>query len=518
MGLLYSLFGSSQVVIPGDYAREYYDLLLFQDTSLNKPINQFPSIIRQNHKEGTTSWNIWKENFNLDFSESNKKSSFYIVDPVLRYNYNSLTPRTYNDGAQWNGRGSNLFISGGLAGHVGILHYAFVPNVNLSQNRDFVIPDNASTNRSEFSYPFDTRIDWVQRFGDGTYTNFDLGQSEIRLIYKNTTIGVSTENIRWGATQLSPILMSYNAPGFPHLDVGTNVPVETKIGRIEGRAFWGLLIESDYFDNDPANETGYITGFNIGYQPSFFPELSLGLNRVMNTRWSDGELGTRDFFAMFLQNAHNDFEKNDEYDQMMSVYMDLSFPEVGFRTYVEFARNDFPGSIKDLFELPDRSRAYTLGLMKTFDLKNDELLRLLFEFTTLSKNQLTTFATGNPTYYVHPWSVRGYTNRGQIMGAGIGPGANSNFVKIDWYKPTGKWGLTFSRIRFNDDYSTRVFAGTQDFPVDFEVALGIDYVRFFNQFTINPHLMWSDRSNWYFDDDREVSNFFLGVNLSYRLR
>ena len=517
ISVLFSLIGSSQVIIPGDYAREYYDLLLFQDTSLNKPINQFPSIIKQYHKDGSPSWNVWGENFNLDFSKAGEKSSFYLVDPILRYNYNSLTPRSYNDGAQWNGKGSNLFLSGGVAGHIGILHYAFVPNIQVSQNRNFEIPDTP-TERSEFAYPFDSRIDWVQRFGDGTYTNFDLGQSEVRLIYKNATLGVSTENFRWGVTQFSPLLMSYNAPGFPHLDVGTNVPVTTKIGRIEGRAFWGLLKESDYFDNDSNNETGYITGFHLGYQPSFFPELSLGLNRVMNTRWSDGELQTRDFFAMFLLNSHNDDEKNDEYDQMMSVYLDLSFPEAGFRTYVEFARNDFPGNIKEFFELPDRSRAYTIGMMKTFEFKNDDLIRLLFEYTTLSRNQVTRFITPNPTYYVHPWSVRGYTNRGQIMGAGIGPGSNSNFIKLDWYKPKGKWGITFTRIRFNDDYSTNVFAGTPDFPTDFEVALGVDYVRFIDKLTINPNFTWSDRSNWYFDDDREVSNFFMGVNLSYRFR
>lgn len=503
---------SAQVIIPGDYAREYYDLLLFKDTSLNKPIVQYPSIVTQFHSKNAPSWNIWGENFKLNGGSS----VLSIVDPVLRTNYNSLIPMSYNDGAQWNGRGANLFLSAGVAGRVGILQYAFVPNIQVSQNKDFFIPDTPA-GRSEYAYPFDSRIDWVQKYGEGSFTNFDLGQSEIRLIYKNATVGVSTENFRWGVTQFSPILMSYNAPGFPHIDIGTNVPVGTKIGRLEGRIFWGRLVESDYFDNETDNETGFISGMHIGYQPSFFPQLNVGLNRVLNTRWSDGDLSFKDAFALFTKTKGKGAQKNDEYDQMLSVYFDFAFREVGFRTYLEFARNDFPGSVSELFQNPDRSRAFTLGLMKTFELGNERLLSVLFESTTLSTNQLQRLSTGNPTYYVHPWSVRGFTNRGQIMGAAIGPGSNSNFVRVDLYQPEGKWSLTLTRVRFNDDYFVSAFSGQSDFPTDFERTIRLDYVGFFNKLTINPNFSYTYRNNWYYVDENEATNIMAGVNLSYRI-
>lgn len=508
-----------QVIIPGDYAREYYDLLLFNDTSINAPINQFPSIVKQYHRNSTVSWNIWGDNFNTNFEELNQKSSFSLVDPVLRYNYISKTPRSYNDGAQWNGKGSNLFLSAGFVGHIGIISYSFVPNFLINENKSFGIPSNPWSDRNQYSYPFDRNIDWVQRYGNSARTQFDWGQSEIRLVYKNFTLGLSTENFRWGVTQFAPILMSYNAAGFPHLDLGTNVPAITKIGRFEGRAFWGRTLESDYFDNDPNNESGYITGFNIGYQPSFFPQLKIGINRVMNTKWSDGDLSNRDFFAMFLQNHHNDYEVNDAYDQLMSLFLDFSFPEVGFRTYIEFARNDFPGNIAEFYSAPDRSGAHTLGLMKTFEVSDNRMLKILFESTTLSMNQLRALPAGTPTYYTHRLTGRGYTNQGQIIGAGIGPGSNANFVQAEMYLPTGKWGIEFSRIRFNDDYFIREYGnqGIISTPKDVEIGIGINYLRFVEKWTINPSINWNFRKNWYYQDEVELNNFILGLNFSYRL-
>ncbi|MEQ8338026.1 MAG: capsule assembly Wzi family protein [Cyclobacteriaceae bacterium] len=510
---------SAQIIVPGDYSRDYYDLLLFKDTSLNKPINHYPSIIKQFHQGPTPSWNPWGDNFATHFDNSHNKFSFSLIDPVFRYNYITKTPRSYNDGAQWNGRGSNLFLSFGFVGNAGILHYSFAPNLMIAENKDFVIPSNPWSDRSEYSYPFNRYIDWVQRYGSSTFTQFDWGQSEIRLIYKKFTVGLTTENFRWGVSQFAPLLMSYNAAGFPHLDLGTNVPVITKIGRFEGRAFWGRTVASDYFDNNSTNESGYITGFNLGYQPSFFPQLNVGINRVMNTRWSDGELSGKDFFAMFLQNTHKDFDVNDIYDQMMSVFLDFSFSEVGFRTYIEYARNDFPGNLTEFLEAPDRSRAYTLGLMKTFDLADDKLIKALFESTVLSANRLKALPSGNPTYYVHNQTGRGYTNKGQIMGAGIGPGSNANLIQLELYQPSGKWGASFTRIRFNDDYFISQYGnqGLIPTPADIEISLGMDYLRFIGKWSVNPNFSWNYRKNWYYQDDVEVSNFFLGANLSYRL-
>ncbi|XOV93980.1 MAG: capsule assembly Wzi family protein [Bacteroidota bacterium] len=521
--LLFILFVSAyhavgQVIIPGDYAREYYDLLLFKDTSLNSPINQFPSIVRQYHKDSEASWNIWGDHFKTS-DPADQRSFFSIVDPILRYNYITQTPRGYNDGAQWNGKGSNIFLSGGFVGQLGILNFAFVPNFLINENKPFGIPSNPWGDRSQYSYPFNRNIDWVQRFGNSTHTQFDWGQSEVRLIYKNFTVGLSTENFRWGVTQFAPILMSYNAAGFPHLDLGTNVPVATKIGRFEARAFWGRIGESDYFDNDPVKESGYITGLSVGYQPSFFPQFKIGLNRVMNTIWSDGDLKGRDFFVTFLNNQGNGFEFNDFYDQMASVFFDFSFPEVGFRTYIEFARNDFPGAIGEFYSVPDRSGAHTLGLMKTFKIKGDRVLKLLFESTTLSVNQLKVFPAGTPTYYVHPYSKRGYTHQGQIIGAGIGPGSNSNLIQAELYQQTGKFGINLTRIRFNDDYYTAAYGNKgigSPTPYDVEIAIGIDYVRFLEKWTINPNITWNFRRNWYYQDEIHLNNFFLGLNFSTR--
>jgi hypothetical protein len=59
----------------------------------------------------------------------------------------------------------------------------------------------------------------------------------------------------------------------------------------------------------------------------------------------------------------------------------------------------------------------------------------------------------SPTYYAHGIVGQGYTQRGQVIGAGIGPGGNSQHVGADLYAPWGRAGLYVQRdVRDNDAY------------------------------------------------------------------
>jgi hypothetical protein len=227
---------------------------------MSKPITIHPSIISQYYSDSSLKWNIWSTHYQMPSKPS--KKSFHIVEPWLSYSVNSKTPQGSNDGAMWSEKGSNFLFSGGVSGNIGTLHYAFVLVFSWSQNQSIDIPVNVTgANISEFSYPFSNRIDYVQQFGTSSYSQFQWGQSELRLVYNKMTIGVSTENFKLGPSIWNPILMSMNAAGIPHLDFGTAAPIETKIEKIEGKWFWGMTDESEYFDAKPENDRKYITGF-----------------------------------------------------------------------------------------------------------------------------------------------------------------------------------------------------------------------------------------------------------------
>ncbi|MEP1035079.1 capsule assembly Wzi family protein [Ekhidna sp.] len=504
---------SAQVIFPGYHLNEYYDLLRMKNPELIDPISYHPSIINDYAADSALTWDIWEGKFDLS-----KKDGDYIevLNPFAKIGYSSAFPDNYNDGAVWEGKGFNSSLNFGFTGRKGILSFTFAPVVYTSQNKDFYIASSPFT-KNPFSYPFERKIDWIVRYGDQSVNKFNLGQSEVRFHYKKVTLGVSTQSMIWGPAQVAPIVMSNNAAGVPHLDIGTAKPIETKIGKIEFKTFWGLMDESDYFDADDTNDQRYLTGAVFGYEPNFIEGLSLGINRVLYRDMFDGDFKPLDLIAAVWGNISNPNLPNDDYDQMMSLMVRWKFKEYGFDSYLEFARNDYPGVIVDFFENPERTRGVTMGFVKTFDLNNGNLIRILFEHTKLNKIKLSAVTTGHPTYYVHSVVENGYTNNGQIMGAYVGPGSNANHVKIQYFTPKGRMAFTIDRVRFNDDYFIANFGGTQTISNDTRFRMGLDYLRFIGNFSLDATINAGYRRNWYYEPGLDTRNLTVSLKIGYLL-
>lgn len=510
-----SISSSAQVLYPDHYIRDYLKLLDIENENFSSGITLHPSIVTAYAPDSSIKNDVWNERFKfINF----KEKKIQLLDPFWNTSFNSKYPRGYNDGAQWRGKGLNSALNFGFTGKTGMLQFTFAPILYTAQNSNYHIA-NSSFPKNEFAYPFSNQIDWVQRYGDNDVYSFDLGQSEIRLIYKKATIGIGTQNMSWGPSQFNPILMSTNAGGFPHIDLGTNVPVHTSIGDIEFKSFWGVLKESDFFDLDEDNNSRYITGFIFGYSPNFIKGLSIGFNRVLYQRSRDFDFV--DIFSGFSEFfSHADEELNggvvnDAYDQLGSVMVRWMFSEVGFESYAEFARNDFSGGLSDLLIQPGHSRAYTLGFIKTGRLWGNPI-KYTYEHTNLG-NSRTKLIRATPTYYVHHIVHQGYTNNGQILGAGIGPGSNSDQIEIKYYRPDGSIGFDFQRIRFNDDYLFSTFAsGNVDFDVEY--SFGMNYLKFINKVSLQAGFLYSIRTNWQFERRHNVGNVnvFFGLTKSIK--
>lgn len=504
-----------QVIFPGTPELEYYDLLLHKNGKLNDPITYHPSIISDyGINDSTLVWDIWgiKEQY-----FSNKKK-FYLINPNYRFVYNSKLAKGENDGAAWAGKGVNMFLNFGFGGSLGILDYTFAPSVNYSQNSAFDIP-NSELGKSEFSYPFE-RLDWVLRYGDDAYYNFNLGQSEIRFKYKNTTLGISNQNMKWGPAKYNPIVMSNNAAGFPHIDLGTKAPKRTKIGDIEFKGFWGLLRGSDYYTLENNNNVSYLTGFIFGYQPKYIKGLSIGLNRVMYRDLSLRSFSLRDVFrGLSGTNGGDDIMfngrlVNDLYDQLVSATLRWKFAEVGFEAYMEMAKNDFTGRFRNLLLQPENSRAYTIGFVKDISLADGNLIKINYEHTNLTTNRGATLRP-TPSYYTHGISVSGYAQNGQLIGAALGPGSNADVLDINYFFKSGLIGVKLQRVRFNDDY---FFEQINDFErLDTQWDISLEYLKILPRFKVGVELTWGRRLNWYYERDNDVTNMQGILNVSYNL-
>jgi hypothetical protein len=195
---------------------------------------------------------------------------------------------------------------------------------------------------------------------------------------------------------------------------------------------------------------------------------------------------------------------DDPHDQLASLFGRWVLANSGFEVYWEWARNDHSWDVRDYLLEPEHSQAYTLGLQKAIELSGRRLVALRAELTHLEADNTFQVRTRG-TYYQHAPVVQGYTHEGQILGAGVGPGGNAQFVGVDLYAPWGRGGVYVERqVHDNDafynwtavdpetyrshDVSLHLGAHVLRFAGDFELGAGLVLTREFNRYFFGPDL------------------------------
>ncbi|MGH7703037.1 MAG: capsule assembly Wzi family protein, partial [Gemmatimonadales bacterium] len=390
---------------------------------------------------------------------------YRILDPQLHLYANSAFPAGQNDGVVWQGRGVTAALDGGVFLRAGPVSATLRPELIYTQNRAFPLASVLQTGRTIYANPYHPlnsqgSIDLPQRFGPDPFWKLDPGQSSLRLDYGGATLGVATENLWWGPGIRNAIVMSNNAPGFPHAFLATGRPVNVGIGRLEALWTWGWLARPTGFsDSLPSGRHHrFLTGLAVAFEPKPFPGLFLGGTRLFYEEVPASGLGFGEYFLIFQRVTKKGSATpsnptgNDQRDQLASLFARWLLPGSGFEVYVEWARNDFNWDLRDLFLEPEHSQAYTIGFQKGLALSNGRLLRLNGELTHLERSA-TLQVRATPAYYVHSLISEGYTQRGQVIGAGIGPGSDAQYLGADLFTRWGRIGTAISRqVHDNDAY------------------------------------------------------------------
>lgn len=507
-------------VVLGGERDEYLRLLSLSGRLRDEPIVfRSPSRLAWVH---TDSAHPWERQIRVGSREPNPDRPLLAVLPLdLDFYYNSAFPRSVNDGVVWAGKGLTGSIAAGAEVRWKFISATFYPALYWSQNRTFELAPVPYSSRSQYAYPWNRFIDLPQRFGDGSFAKADWGQSGIRADLGAFTAGFSWENLWWGPAFRNPVLMSNAAGGFPHLDLGTRTALRGGIGEFEFRAIWGRLDESEYFDTIPGNGRRFLTGLVLGYRPSFLPGFSFGAARVLYQEWPSGGLRARhvfDFFGELFNEGRvlpGGGVFNDSTDQMLSVILEWKLPREDFAVYLEWARNDFAGKLRDFLVEPDHSRGYTAGFEKYF---GDTVrgVRLRGEVTTLGSTK-TSLLRASPTFYAHGFAIQGYTQRGQLLGAWIGPGGQSQFLGVDRYFPSGRWSVFFERVRYNDDFffDQPVVAYAYEYH-QVDLTFGFGASRFVGDGAVGGQLAVTRRLNRYFRRGEDETNLNLGLHFAWR--
>jgi hypothetical protein len=126
-------------------------------------------------------------------------------------------------------------------------------------------------------------------------------------------------------------------------------------------------------------------------------------------------------------------------DQIFSFFGRWLLAPANFEAYVEWARFEEPKSLRDFLEYPGHSEGYTLGFQWAHPVPPFTVFRLQGEASYLEPD---------PSLRLRPTAVtytsravpQGFTNRGETLGASIGPGGSSQWLAADMFSDFWRLG------------------------------------------------------------------------------
>ncbi len=386
---------------------------------------------------------------------------------------NSLLPQNWNDGNMYPARGWQERYTVGLQLKLGIIDINLQPEwlkvQNIPQEYYPGNPEDGNFMPKYFGSVANV-IDNFRQFGSKKIDTFSLGQSRIGLKLGPITIGYSNQNNWWGPGIRNSLIFTNNAAGFKHLYVSNNKPIKSFIGNFEFSAITGLLDTNWYEDPDLPLMRSIWTGgiaqknldqrkieaVTINWRPKWIPNLFLGYAYSrQNYKHQLNSYGMR--YSFFSK----DFTKV----ELGSLMFRFILPKDNAEFYGEMGiPNNTPWPWKFFDKSP--KTGFVFGITKLAMFKsNKSYLRLNAEMTQLQLYNPKdifypgwAFVGGLPnSWYTNDIIKQGYTNQGQLLGASIGPGSNSQTINLSYHFKYNHIGIMVERISQNNDFFSVVY-------------------------------------------------------------
>ncbi|NCI48061.1 capsule assembly Wzi family protein [Sediminibacterium soli] len=419
--------------------------------------------------------------------------------------FNSHHPYGWNDGAMIGAKGYQAMFSAGIRSVIGPVEIQLQPEFVFAANPAFPSSAEYGTGKSK------------------NFTKLFPGQSYLQLNVGKVAAGVSSENMWWGPGVHSSLLMSNNAPGFPHLFFRSRKPGKTFIGSFEWQLMGGWLsADSTYaFENTNfrlskvgANRR-YLNSLVISYQPKWVPGLFLGFTRSIQTYTGTNSGAPSAFFERYFPVLALSVQKNGALsedslsrDQLASFFFRWVFPKAHFEVYAEYGFNDYGVNFRDYAMGPSHSAAYLAGFRKIIPRSAGKRIELGLELTQMSQTpDWMVRNAGN--WYVHGQLVEGYTHYNQILGAGAGYGANVLSVDMTWVNGPKRLGFILERI--NRDPVNRSVKWV-------DLGLGVAPRWQYRQFVFSGLLQLIKTNSYIWQSGNSVLNMHARLAIQYNIR
>ena len=489
-----------------------------------------------------------KTKFDGAYRFGGKKGFLQILPFTWQQQFNTHHPYSLNDGAMIPAKGYQTMISGGFYAKFGPLSIQLRPEVVYAENKPFKTFVESKSEQALFAYyDFKNIIDFPEYFPGQPYNKVFWGQSSIRLTFGPISAGISSENLWWGPGMRNSLLMTNSAAGFNHFTLNTIKPIRTPIGSFEGQIIGGRLDPSGFFGADTnlvingsklyrtkRNDWRYLNGMVLSYQPRWVPGLFFGLTRSFMTYHEDMGNSLADYIPIFSalskKSVYGEGESKVAGDQRISVFSRWLLQKDHAEIYFEYGREDHSYDLRDFLIQPEHTRAYILGLRKLFPINKirDTYIQVNLELTQLEVNMTNINREAWYVWYAHIAGIwHGYTNQGQMIGAGIGPGSNLQTATITWGKGLKSIGVQLERYVHNNDLFNIAIKDMRAHWVDINIAaLGewnyqnllfsakLELIRSLN-YEYNYEQVPVDRSQFWIPG-RDTYNFQANIGVSYR--
>jgi hypothetical protein len=227
---------------------------------------------------------------------------------------------------------------------------------------------------------------------------------------------------------------------------------------VEGRYLLGTLVPSLYVDTAVTASWRAFNGVAVTLRPARASNLTLGFARTaVAPLVRPASLGTHALDALVRwEGTPSDTTRRPRADQLTALFARWVFPDDHAEVYAEWARQAAPRSLRELLVAPQDGRALTLGAraLRPVARRGGTVTRYLRAELELTGTEQSITFRDRPVpqpFYTGLATREGYTHRGQLLGAAVGPGASAQWLAGDLVTTRGAVGLVLGRVRWEND-------------------------------------------------------------------
>jgi len=403
----------------------------------------------------------------LYYNSENKEKkliikSFTFTDNRLN---NSALPISVNDGSLIPAVGLQERTSIGIQLQYRALDINIEPQYLRAENLPQEVFKGNTLDRNwwtRYYYYIQNNIDDYRKLGNAPINEFNLGQTRIGLKFDKWAIGASNENLWWGTGRNNSLVFTNNAAGFKHAYLQTVKPISTYIGNFEAKLVVGILENTHYTHPDDSimktiwggaiapkvMNNRNLQAITINWSPKWMPNFYVGYAYASQQYQSD---------SLFVNSNIKPSINDMSFGTIMCRYV---LPKDHAEFYGEIGQPSLAPWPKNFFSDTTRT-GIVFGARKLFMSKNEKsFFDLTVEITQLQlMNPREIFVEGNPfgvpkynSWYTSPYIRQGYTHQGQLLGASVGAGSNSQSIALSWNKGFNKIGFFVERLVHNSDF------------------------------------------------------------------